>query len=106
MEETESGAPDPPIERRKYKERRADHLPTTWPILVFELARRYGLWAVVAIGLLYFLVGNVQGTQQTLLQELRDHSRESAWVQRQECISLAVLAGSRPELCNPPSIYR
>lgn len=67
-----------------------------------EVLRRHGPLALIAGFLIYFLAGIIQGTTTKTLEELREHARTSSWVQRQECINLAVLAGSRPELCQPP----
>lgn len=79
-----------------------DDVVSSWPMLVYVLAKRFGLWAVVTIGLLYFLIGDVRGTETAMRDELRIHAQTSAWMELQACRNLAIMAGTRPELCDPP----
>lgn len=58
--------------------------------------------ALIAILALAFMGWLYITTLTPLAQELRDHTRESGWYQRQSCISLAQLAGTAPTLCDQP----
>lgn len=70
--------------------------------VAFEFANRHGPMALIAVSALGFMAWLYITTLSVIAKDIRDHSRESAWVQRQTCINLAVLAGTQPALCEPP----
>lgn len=77
-------------------------MPTTPMAIGIELVRRHGPLALIAGFLIYFLTNMLQATTEQTLKELRQHTTDSSWYQHQTCISMAVLAGTAKELCEPP----
>src|SRR3954471_4017625 len=61
---------------------------------ILTFSNRQGPVALMAVGGMAFLGWLWISTLAGMAQELRDHVRESAWIQRQSCISLSQLAGT------------
>ena len=82
---------------------RHEDMPDTWPAFFAWLGKKYGLPGILVVALLYVLLGDIKGTEQKTYEVLREHSRDASAIMQQQCISLAILAGQRTELCTPPS---
>jgi hypothetical protein len=74
--------------------------PTSVVGAAYRYANSQTPLAVIALAGLLFFAWLWMTTLQTMARDLRDHVKESGWYQHQSCISLAELAGTRPELCD------
>lgn len=75
--------------------------PTTIVGAAFRFANRQtpiALVALITLGFLFWIfITKIDG----MSDELRDHTWESNWYQRQSCVSLSILAGTSAALCTP-----
>lgn len=74
--------------------------PDTVVQAVYFFAVKQGPVALIAVSALAFMAYLYLTAVVPMKDMLRDHIHDSAFYQRQSCISLAVLAGSSADLCN------
>jgi len=71
-----------------------------------RFANKHGIVALIAVLSIAFMAWLWMTTVSSMATTLRDHSRDSSWYQRQTCINVALLAGTSPALCDPPTENR
>ena len=78
--------------------------PTTLLGAAFRVVNNQGPLALIALSVIGLLTWLYVTKLDAMGDTLRDHNATSSWYQRQSCISLAVLAGTPPSLCEPKPI--
>lgn len=74
------------------------------PIRILGLIlSKWGLVGAIAAFLVYDLTFKQAGQIDKVTELVQQHVYESRYMQRASCISLAVLSGTSPALCDPPS---
>ena len=69
----------------------------------YRFASEHGPLALIAVVSIAFMAWLWMTTLSSMATTLRDHSRDSGWFQRQTCINVAIVAGTEPALCDPPT---
>lgn len=75
--------------------------PQTLLGAAFRYANQQTPLALITLSIIGFLCWLYVTVLQGMSLDLHDHVRDSTWYQRQSCISLAILAGTSTDLCNP-----
>lgn len=67
-----------------------------------RFANDHGPVALIAVASFALLAWLLVARLDAMASMLNAHVRDTSWYQRQTCISVAVMAGTPKELCDPP----
>lgn len=85
--------------RRNDDEPMETHLP--WADILFKAIARFGVITVIALGLLWFVVVQVNIKLDRIDMNVLRHIQESAWYMRAICVNTATNEAQRAS-CLPP----
>lgn len=88
-------------DRREGADDRREGDPTTLLGGAFRFANNQTPLALIALAMVGFLAWLYVTQLSVIAKDLHDHVTSTSWYQRQSCLSLAVLAGTAPALCDP-----